>query len=87
MLDGGAANLVYMYYWNLLMLSLSTKEISLAYLRFRVLEQVLVFKVVRNGGSGKSLRNISDQGQTNSVANVRIIVNYSFEGGSLCPEH
>jgi hypothetical protein len=69
------------------MLSLPARGISMAYLRFRVLEQEQVFKVVRNGGSGKSLRNVSDQGQTNSLANVRIIVNYSFEGGSLCPEH
>ena len=56
----------------------------MAFFRFRVLEQMLEFKVVRNGGSGKSLRSVSDQGQTNSVANVRVIVNYSFEGGLLC---
>ncbi len=66
------------------MLSLSIIDISMAYLRFRVLEQVPVFKVVRNGGSDKSLRNVPDQGQTNSVANVRIIVSYSIEGGLLC---
>ena len=59
----------------------------MAYLRIRILERVVVFNVVRNGGSGKSLINISDQRKTNSVVNVRIIVHYSFEGGSLCPEH
>ena len=57
----------------------------MAYFRFRVFEQVPVFKVVRNGGSYKSLRNFLDQGHSNSKENVRVIANYSFEGGSLCP--
>ena len=55
----------------------------MAYLEIRILERVVVFNVVRNGGCGKSKCNIMNQGQVNSLANVRIIVKYSFEGGLL----